>query len=143
MGEIPKDPVMLLSYVNLKLRDFYPDLEELCRSLDIEREELEKTMDSIGYEYDPKSKLHEPTAFTMSHQLCQMRECGLVPGNSSYVGGIRGGGRYALDGTDVASDVSDLRFGRVFGADLPEAGSVAGGRGRPAVAGPVLAPWDQ
>ena len=44
MGEIPKDPVMLLSYVNLKLRDFYPDLEELCRSLDIEREELEKTM---------------------------------------------------------------------------------------------------
>ena len=103
MGEIPKDPVMLLSYVNLKLRDFYPDLEELCR----------------------------------------MRDCGLVPGNSIYVGGIRGGGRYALDGTDVASDVSDLRFGRVFGADLPEAGSVAGGRGRPAVAGPVLAPWDQ
>ena len=55
MGEIPKDPVMLLSYVNLKLRDFYPDLEELCRSLDIEREELEKAMASIGYEYDPKS----------------------------------------------------------------------------------------
>ena len=37
------------------LRDFYPDLEELCRSLDIDREELEKTMASIGYEYDPKS----------------------------------------------------------------------------------------
>lgn len=55
MGEISKDPVMLLSYVNLKLRDFYPDLEELCRSLDIDREELEKTMASIGYEYDPKS----------------------------------------------------------------------------------------
>ena len=55
MGEIPKDPVMLLSYVNLELRDFYPDLEELCRSLDIEREELEKTMASIGSEYDPKS----------------------------------------------------------------------------------------
>ena len=49
MGEIPKDPAMLLSYVNLKLRDFYPDLEELCRSLDIEREKLEKTMASIGY----------------------------------------------------------------------------------------------
>ena len=55
MGEIPKDPAMLLSYVNLKLRDFYPDLEELCRSLDIEREKLEKTMASIGYEYNPKS----------------------------------------------------------------------------------------
>ena len=24
---IPKDPVMLLSYINLKLRDFYPSLD--------------------------------------------------------------------------------------------------------------------
>ena len=27
---IPKDPVMLLSYVNTQLRDFYGTLEALC-----------------------------------------------------------------------------------------------------------------
>ena len=37
-GSIPKDPVMLLSYVNTQLRDFYPDIEEMCKSLDIDRE---------------------------------------------------------------------------------------------------------
>ncbi|MDE7197313.1 MAG: DUF4250 domain-containing protein, partial [Lachnospiraceae bacterium] len=31
---MPKDPVMLLSYVNLKLRDFYTDLDQLCEDLD-------------------------------------------------------------------------------------------------------------
>ena len=27
---IPKDPAMLLSFINLKLRDYYPSLEALC-----------------------------------------------------------------------------------------------------------------
>ena len=27
---IPEDPVMLLSYVNMKLRDFYPSLDAFC-----------------------------------------------------------------------------------------------------------------
>lgn len=40
---IPKDPVMLLSYVNTQLRDHYETLEELCRSLDVEQGELEKS----------------------------------------------------------------------------------------------------
>ena len=30
MANIPKDPVMLLSYLNTQLRDFYPDMDELC-----------------------------------------------------------------------------------------------------------------
>ncbi len=34
---MPKDPVMLLSYVNLKLRDFYTNLDQLCEELDAER----------------------------------------------------------------------------------------------------------
>ena len=34
MANIPKDPVMLLSYLNTQLRDFYPDMDELCRALD-------------------------------------------------------------------------------------------------------------
>ena len=40
---MPKDPVMLLSYVNTQLRDNYPSLDELCRALGESREEIEKT----------------------------------------------------------------------------------------------------
>ena len=48
---VPKDPVMLLSFVNLKLRDYYSDLESLCDDLDINRSELEEKLGSIGYSY--------------------------------------------------------------------------------------------
>lgn len=51
---IPNDPAMLLSYVNTKLRDEYDDLDKLCDDLDISREELEKKLGSINYEYDEK-----------------------------------------------------------------------------------------
>ncbi|MGN0292339.1 MAG: DUF4250 domain-containing protein, partial [Lachnospiraceae bacterium] len=30
MYTLPKDPVMLLSFVNLKLRDEYPTLDDFC-----------------------------------------------------------------------------------------------------------------
>ena len=49
---IPKDPVMLLSYVNMQLRDFYPNLEALCQDKEIDQEELIKKMECIDYEYD-------------------------------------------------------------------------------------------
>ncbi|MGL5435862.1 MAG: DUF4250 domain-containing protein [Lachnospiraceae bacterium] len=49
---IPTDPVILLSYLNTQLRDFYPTLEELCGSLNIDREEIEKKMQGIDYYYD-------------------------------------------------------------------------------------------
>ena len=45
-GSIPKDPV------NTQLRDFYPDIEEMCKSLDIDREELENKLAAIDYKYD-------------------------------------------------------------------------------------------
>ncbi|MDE6500887.1 MAG: DUF4250 domain-containing protein [Ruminococcus sp.] len=51
---IPKDPAILLSYVNTMLRDEYSSLDELCRSLDIQQEELEKKLSSIGYTYSPE-----------------------------------------------------------------------------------------
>ena len=51
----PKDPVILLSFINLKLRDFYPSLDELCAALDMDRAFLEKTLASIEYEYDEAS----------------------------------------------------------------------------------------
>jgi len=51
---IPKDPVMLLSYVNLKLRDFYANLDILCEDLDVEREEIVERLAGIDYHYDER-----------------------------------------------------------------------------------------
>lgn len=52
MTDYPKDPMMLLSWVNMKLRDFYPSLEKLCEDLEIDRKELEKTLESAGFTYN-------------------------------------------------------------------------------------------
>lgn len=49
---IPKDPVMLLSFINLKLRDYYTDLDALCDDLDTDRTEIEDKLSSIDYHYD-------------------------------------------------------------------------------------------
>lgn len=49
---IPKDPVMLLSFVNMKLRDFYGSLETLCGELEIDCGELKEKLASIDYHYD-------------------------------------------------------------------------------------------
>lgn len=48
---LPKDPVILLSVVNTKLRDQYPTLDALCEDLDIVKEELTDRLGKIGYEY--------------------------------------------------------------------------------------------
>ena len=47
----PQDPVILLSYVNTKLRDEYPSLDELCAALDADREELVQKLEGINYRY--------------------------------------------------------------------------------------------
>lgn len=49
---LPKDPVMLLSYVNTKLRDEYDSLEELCKALDEDKEALTDQLGGINYSYD-------------------------------------------------------------------------------------------
>lgn len=49
---IPKDSMMLLSYVNTQLRDFYPSLEEMCRALDLDEKEIIEKLKTIDYEYD-------------------------------------------------------------------------------------------
>lgn len=51
---IPKDPVMLLSYLNTQLRDFYPSLTELCRSMDLEQAEIEAKMETLDYHYNER-----------------------------------------------------------------------------------------
>ena len=42
-GKIPNDPIMCLSFVNTQLRDFYPDLDELCSAFDTERWDIPMT----------------------------------------------------------------------------------------------------
>ena len=51
--KLPTDAVMLLSFVNTKLRDEYNDFDALCDDLDVPREELEEKLSAIGYTYDP------------------------------------------------------------------------------------------
>lgn len=54
MNQIPKDPVMMLSYLNTQLRDFFPSLDECCRSLCLDRQDIEKRLEQINYRYDPE-----------------------------------------------------------------------------------------
>lgn len=49
---IPKDPVMLLSFVNLKLRDFYPSLSAMCEDLDVDEAQITERLSGINYRYD-------------------------------------------------------------------------------------------
>ena len=49
--QLPKDPVILLSFINMKLRDYYPSLAALCDDLGADEEEIHKTLAAIGYEY--------------------------------------------------------------------------------------------
>lgn len=49
---LPKDPVMLLSVINTKLRDYYSSLEELAKAENITVEEIENKLKMINYSYD-------------------------------------------------------------------------------------------
>ena len=49
---IPQDPVMLLSFINLKLRDYYGSLEQLCDDLEVNVQEIRDKLASIDYHYN-------------------------------------------------------------------------------------------
>ena len=49
---LPNDPNMLLSYINMKLRDQYDSLESLCDGLDEDKEEIVSKLASAGYTYN-------------------------------------------------------------------------------------------
>lgn len=51
-ANIPKDPAMLLSFINLKLRDYYSSLDALCEDMNVEREEICTRLATIDYVYD-------------------------------------------------------------------------------------------
>ena len=52
MSEIPKDPFMLYSWINLKLRDYYPSLDALCEDLELEKSAILEKLSSAGFEYN-------------------------------------------------------------------------------------------
>ena len=49
---LPNDPMILLSYLNTRLRDDYLSLDALCEDLDLSRAELEKKLEAVGFAYD-------------------------------------------------------------------------------------------
>ena len=53
MAGLPKDPMILFSVLNMKLRDFYPSLDALCDDLDEDEQALLDAMAAAGFRYDP------------------------------------------------------------------------------------------
>ena len=51
---LPKDPFMLMSVLNTKLRDQYASLEALCDDLELNRDELTGRLHEAGIDYDPE-----------------------------------------------------------------------------------------
>ncbi len=49
---MPKDPMMLLSFVNTSLRDKGINLEELCKSFGVDQKDIEEKLDKMGYTYN-------------------------------------------------------------------------------------------
>ena len=52
MAGLPRDPMILYSVLNTKLRDFYPSLDALCDDLDEDKTELLAAMAAVGFRYD-------------------------------------------------------------------------------------------
>lgn len=52
---LPNDPIMLYSVINLKLRDFYSSLDALCEDMDVNKEELVKKLSTAGFNYDEEN----------------------------------------------------------------------------------------
>lgn len=49
---VPSEPTMLLSFVNLKLRDFYSSLDALCEDMDLDKSAIVGKLETIDYHYD-------------------------------------------------------------------------------------------
>lgn len=52
MYQLPKDPLMLMSFLNEKLRGRYASLEALCDDFEVDANYLIETLATIGYQYD-------------------------------------------------------------------------------------------
>ena len=52
MYTLPKDPIMLLSFVNMKLRDEFSSLDELAAACSAAVQEIKDALEKINYEYN-------------------------------------------------------------------------------------------
>ena len=55
MQNLPQDPMMLFSVINMKLRDYYRSLDELCEDMDIDKQELIEKLAAYGFEYSEEN----------------------------------------------------------------------------------------
>ena len=53
--DLPQDPMMLFSVVNMKLRDYYSSLDELCEDMNVDKEELIQKLAAFGFEYSEEN----------------------------------------------------------------------------------------
>lgn len=52
---IPNDPMMLVSFLNTQLRDFYDSLDEFCKSQNLDEQEICRKLEAVDYRYDPEA----------------------------------------------------------------------------------------
>ncbi len=50
--ELPQDPMMLFSVINMKLRDCYSSLDELCDDMNVDKQSLIDKLKTVGFEYN-------------------------------------------------------------------------------------------
>ena len=51
MNSLPNNPTILLSIINMKLRDFYSSLDKLCDDLDEDKEEIINEINELKENY--------------------------------------------------------------------------------------------
>ena len=56
-SSLPRDPFMLLSYVNTQLRDHYPSLEALCDDMQLTSSDIVETLSAAGFEYNREQNI--------------------------------------------------------------------------------------
>ena len=49
---LPEDPMILLSFINTKLRDCYSSLDLLCDDMQEDRSKIEEKLKAVDYSYD-------------------------------------------------------------------------------------------
>jgi hypothetical protein len=56
MENLPQDPMMLVSFINMKLRDEFSSLDDLCSDLDIDKQQLIDKLSASGFTYSTENK---------------------------------------------------------------------------------------
>lgn len=54
--KLPKDPVILISFINTQLRDNYSDLDSFCAAYQADKNEIVEYLADYDYEYDEALK---------------------------------------------------------------------------------------